>query len=81
MGGLYLLGRGHGLGAHTVPLLSSTLARNSWSNISTSLPLPPGGRDVFNEKPSLEDMIAAEGEAGGAAVVLPRGVVIHTTKV
>ena len=22
-----------------------------------------GGRDVFNEKPSLEDMIAAEGQA------------------
>jgi hypothetical protein len=43
--------------------------------------LSAGGRDVFNEKPSLEDMIAAEGEAGGAALVLPRGVTIHTTKV
>ncbi|KAJ9519253.1 hypothetical protein QJQ45_017913 [Haematococcus lacustris] len=36
-------------------------------------------RDVFNEKPSLEDMMAAEGEAGGP-LVLPRGVIIHTTK-
>jgi len=37
-----------------------------------------GGRDVFNEKPSLEDIMAAEAET--PAAVLPRGVVIHTTK-
>ncbi len=38
------------------------------------------GRDVFNEKPSLEDVLAAE-EQAGSAVVLPRGVTIHTTRV
>uniref|UniRef100_A0A7S3QTC1 peptidylprolyl isomerase n=1 Tax=Dunaliella tertiolecta TaxID=3047 RepID=A0A7S3QTC1_DUNTE len=38
-----------------------------------------GGRDVFNEKPSLEDILTAEGEAGDA-LVLPRGITIHTNK-
>ncbi|CAL5228960.1 g12192 [Coccomyxa viridis] len=39
------------------------------------------GRDVFNEKPTLAD--AGPGEGGDekdAALVLPRGAVIHTTK-
>ena len=38
-------------------------------------------RDVFNEKPTLED--AGPGEGGKekeAALVLPRGAVMHTTK-
>jgi hypothetical protein len=38
------------------------------------------GRDVFNEKPSLEDMLEGE-EGGGATIVLPRGVTIHTNRV
>ncbi|KAK9907373.1 hypothetical protein WJX75_002432 [Coccomyxa subellipsoidea] len=40
------------------------------------------GRDVFNEKPSLEEVGAVDGAAGGddVAEVLPRGAVIHTTK-
>ena len=39
-------------------------------------------RDVFNEKPSLEEVGPVDGAAGGdeAAEVLPRGAVIHTTK-
>ena len=41
----------------------------------------PSCRDVFNEKPTLAD--AGPGEGGDekdAALVLPRGAVIHTTK-
>jgi hypothetical protein len=38
------------------------------------------GRDVFNEKPSLEDIMAAD-EGPGHAAVLPRGVTIHTNRV
>ena len=44
------------------------------------------GRDVFNEKPKAEDIMAAralEGEAdgaGGGATSLPRGAVLHTNK-
>ena len=39
-------------------------------------------RDVFNEKPTLEEVGAAVEGAGGAeeVEVLPRGAVIHTTK-
>lgn len=39
-------------------------------------------RDVFNEKPSLEEVGPVDGAAGGddAAEVLPRGAVVHTTK-
>jgi hypothetical protein len=36
------------------------------------------GRDVFNEKPSTEELLAAE---AGATSALPRGACIHTTKV
>ncbi len=36
-------------------------------------------RDVFNEKPSLEDVLAAEEGAQGA--VLPRGAIMHTNRV
>ncbi|WIA40575.1 hypothetical protein OEZ86_013916 [Tetradesmus obliquus] len=35
------------------------------------------GRDVFNEKPSTEELLAAE---AGATSALPRGACIHTTK-
>ena len=38
------------------------------------------GRDVFNERPATDELVAAEGEAVGPAAVLPRGVVIHTTR-
>ena len=38
-------------------------------------------RDVFNEKPTLEDTGPGEGgEEKEAALVLPRGAVMHTTK-
>lgn len=37
------------------------------------------GRDVFNEKPSTEELLAADA-AGGGASLLPRGAVLHTTK-
>ena len=37
-------------------------------------------RDVFNEKPATDELVAAEGEAAGPAAVLPRGAVIHTTR-
>ncbi|KAI8471687.1 MAG: putative cyclophilin (cyp-15) [Monoraphidium minutum] len=37
------------------------------------------GRDVFNEKPNTEEMMAVDG-GGPAASSLPRGVVLHTTK-
>eukprot|EP00775_Hariotina_reticulata_P004271 gene4271-4523_t len=37
------------------------------------------GRDVFNEKPSTEELLAADG-AGAGASALPRGAVLHTTK-
>lgn len=40
----------------------------------------PGFRDVFNEKPVSDELVAAEGGDGGAAAVLPRGAVIHTTR-
>jgi hypothetical protein len=36
------------------------------------------GRDVFNEKPSTEELLAAE---VGATSALPRGACVHTTKV
>jgi hypothetical protein len=36
------------------------------------------GRDVFNEKPSTEELLAAE---AGATSALPRGACVHTTKV
>jgi hypothetical protein len=36
------------------------------------------GRDVFNEKPSTEELLAAE---VGANSALPRGACVHTTKV
>jgi hypothetical protein len=38
------------------------------------------GRDVFNEKPSTEELLAVDA-AGGGASLLPRGAVLHTTKV
>jgi hypothetical protein len=38
------------------------------------------GRDVFNEKPSTEELLAADGGGAGASA-LPRGAVLHTTKV
>jgi hypothetical protein len=38
------------------------------------------GRDVFNEKPSTEEQLAADA-AGVGASSLPRGAVLHTTKV
>eukprot|EP00878_Enallax_costatus_P002186 GHUV01002357.1.p1 GENE.GHUV01002357.1~~GHUV01002357.1.p1 ORF type:complete len:625 (+),score=138.92 GHUV01002357.1:201-2075(+) len=37
------------------------------------------GRDVFNEKPSTEELLAADAVGGGASA-LPRGAVLHTTK-
>ncbi|GBF99133.1 peptidyl-prolyl cis-trans isomerase [Raphidocelis subcapitata] len=37
------------------------------------------GRDVFNEKPNAEELLAGDG-AGGAASSLPRGAVLRTTK-
>lgn len=37
------------------------------------------GRDVFNEKPNTEELMAVDG-GGPAASSLPRGVVLHTTK-
>ena len=38
-------------------------------------------RDVFNEKPATDELVAAEGgEGGGSAAVLPRGAVVHTTR-
>ena len=38
-------------------------------------------RDVFNEKPTLEEALPTNGAAAGEdADVLPRGAVIHTTK-
>eukprot|EP00879_Flechtneria_rotunda_P011496 GHRR01012009.1.p2 GENE.GHRR01012009.1~~GHRR01012009.1.p2 ORF type:complete len:245 (+),score=72.74 GHRR01012009.1:4647-5381(+) len=37
------------------------------------------GRDVFNEKPSTEELLAADG-AGAGASALPRGACMHTTK-
>ena len=36
-------------------------------------------RDVFNEKPAADDILAAE-EAGEGGGELPRGAVLHTTK-
>jgi hypothetical protein len=38
------------------------------------------GRDVFNEKPSTEELLAADA-AGVGASSLPRAAVMHTTKV
>ena len=37
-------------------------------------------RDIFNEKPATDELVAAEGEDAGPAAVLPRGAVIHTTR-
>ncbi|GAX76906.1 hypothetical protein CEUSTIGMA_g4352.t1 [Chlamydomonas eustigma] len=37
------------------------------------------GRDVFNERPALEDLMAAETDTA-SIVVLPRGAILHTTK-
>ena len=37
-------------------------------------------RDIFNEKPVSDELVAAEGGEGGSAAVLPRGAVIHTTR-
>jgi len=37
------------------------------------------GRDVFNEKPAADDVLAAA-EAGAGMYALPRGAVLHTTK-
>lgn len=37
------------------------------------------GRDVFNEKPSTEELLAAD-VPGTIASILPRGAVLHTTK-
>lgn len=43
--------------------------------------LPPPCRDVFNEKPTLADVGPGEGgDEKEAALVLPHGAVIHTTK-
>ncbi|MEW5307627.1 MAG: hypothetical protein WDW36_010006 [Sanguina aurantia] len=41
---------------------------------------PTTGRDVFNEKPALEDMVTGDGDNGSAVNVLPRGAVMHTTR-
>ncbi|KXZ54623.1 hypothetical protein GPECTOR_4g688 [Gonium pectorale] len=38
------------------------------------------GRDVFNEKPALDDLIAAEGGAPVPAHSLPHGARLHTTR-
>ena len=37
-------------------------------------------RDVFNEKPATDELVAAEGGETGSAAVLPRGAVVHTTR-
>ncbi|KAK9828550.1 hypothetical protein WJX72_000712 [[Myrmecia] bisecta] len=39
-----------------------------------------GGRDVFNEKPTGDEIVPQEGGTGESAQVLPRGAIIHTTK-
>eukprot|EP00195_Chlamydomonas_chlamydogama_P017111 CAMPEP_0202896044 /NCGR_PEP_ID=MMETSP1392-20130828/5126_1 /ASSEMBLY_ACC=CAM_ASM_000868 /TAXON_ID=225041 /ORGANISM="Chlamydomonas chlamydogama, Strain SAG 11-48b" /LENGTH=643 /DNA_ID=CAMNT_0049581267 /DNA_START=76 /DNA_END=2003 /DNA_ORIENTATION=+ len=38
------------------------------------------GRDVFNEKPALEDMLSADIDTGSSSALLPRGVILHTTR-
>ncbi|KAG2490973.1 hypothetical protein HYH03_010647 [Edaphochlamys debaryana] len=38
------------------------------------------GRDVFNEKPGLDDIIVAEGGASAPGHSLPHGAVLHTSK-
>ncbi len=37
-------------------------------------------RDVFNEKPTADEIVPAEDDGGAAASALPRGAVIHTTR-
>jgi len=37
-------------------------------------------RDVFNEKPATDELVAAEGGETGSSAVLPRGAVVHTTR-
>lgn len=48
--------------------------------VCTLPPAPQAARDVFNEKPSVDEMLAADGMGGGASA-LPRGACMHTTKV
>lgn len=65
---------------HILTVLFATAPRVFVSVVLLLLLLPPQmGRDVFNEKPSTEELLAAEG--AGAASALPRGALLHTTKV
>jgi len=43
-------------------------------------PTPMSTRDVFNEKPATDELVAAEGGEAGSSAVLPRGAVVHTTR-
>lgn len=38
------------------------------------------GRDVFNEKPSSDDIVPADNGAANQGATLPRGAIIHTTR-
>ena len=42
--------------------------------------MPTSNRDVFNEKPATDELVAADGGEAGPAAVLPRGAVVHTTR-
>lgn len=37
-------------------------------------------RDVFNEKPTADEIVPVEDDGGAAAATLPRGAIIHTTR-
>jgi hypothetical protein len=37
-------------------------------------------RDVFNEKPSSDDIVPADNGAANQGATLPRGAIIHTTR-
>ena len=37
-------------------------------------------RDVFNEKPTADELVPIEDDGGAAAATLPRGAIIHTTR-
>ena len=39
-----------------------------------------GCRDVFNEKPTADELVPVEDDGGAAAATLPRGAIIHTTR-
>ncbi|KAG2431728.1 hypothetical protein HXX76_009224 [Chlamydomonas incerta] len=73
------------LGASDPTLFACAFRKSRFYMFTQTEPTEPEdpaapGRDVFNEKPALEDLIAAEGGAPQPGHSLPHGARIHTTK-